>query len=353
MRLVGRAKSGYYPTPPSVIALLPSLIGNPHRHPGRLLDACAGEGAAASLLSRQLGLNPFMVELDRQRAAQCASRGGTVLRSDANECTVQREAFSLLFLNPPYDSAGHGQRTEFTWLKRWTPMLQPEGLLIYIIPERQYGETVLEYLSTYYREVSLYRFPAADYDAFQQTVFIGKRVRTPNPSQAVRTRLWSALRRHELPELGSVASPLTYEIPDLLYRGEIEFRSTWLDPEEIYAEAHDRGLWQDPHVQDLLTFHRLKPVRPLLPLRKGHLTRMITAGLYNNTTLRQGGRHWIIKGRARKQTKELSPIVDIVHTKDGPEERTQYRTIESYVPEIRAFDLTEGPTYGNYIVVDC
>jgi hypothetical protein len=232
-------------------------------------------------------------------------------------------------------------------------MLQPEGLLVYIIPERQYSETVLEYISTYYRDVSLYRFPAADYEAFQQTVFIGKRVRTPNPSQTVRNRLWAALRRQDLPELGSISATQVYEIPDLLYRGEIEFRSTWLDPEEIYGEAHERGLWQDPHVQDLLTFHHLKPVRPLLPLRKGHLTRMITAGLYNNTTLKQGGRHWIIKGRARKHTKELPPIVDIVHTKEGPEERTQYRTIESYVPEIRAFDLTEGPTYGNYIVVDC
>jgi Uncharacterised methyltransferase family (DUF6094) len=293
------------------------------------------------------------IELDRQRAAQCATRQSKVIRSDAAECKVQREAFSLLFLIPPYDSAGNGQRTEFTWLKRWTPMLQPEGLLVYIIPERQYSESVLEYLSTYYREVSLYRFPPADYEVFQQTVFIGKRVRTPNPSQTVRNRLWSALRRQDLPDLGSLAAPLQYEIPPLLYRGEIEFRSTWLDPEEIYAEAHDRGLWQEQHVQELLTFHQLKPVRPLLPLRKGHLTRMITAGLYNNTTLIQGGRHWIIKGRARKHTKELSPIVDIVQTKDGPEERTQYRTIEHYVPEIRAWNLTEGPTYGTYIAVDC
>jgi hypothetical protein len=353
MHIVGRAKAGYYPTPPSVITLIASLIANPHRHPGRLLDACAGEGVAANYLARLLGLNPFMIELDRQRAAQCASRGGTVLRSDANECKVQREAFSLLFLNPPYDSAGHGQRTEFTWLKRWTPMLQPEGLLVYIIPDRQYSESVLEYLSTYYRDVSLYRFPAAEYDIFQQTAFIGKRVRTANPSQTVRNRLWSALRHQKLPDLGSLSSPPQYDIPELRTRGEIEFRTTWLDPDEIYAEAHERGLWQDPHVQDLLTFHRLKPVRPLLPLRKGHLTRMITAGLYNNTALRQGGRYWIIKGRARKHTKELSPIVEIVHTKDGPEERTQYRTIESYVPEIRCWDLSEGPTYGAYIAVDC
>lgn len=353
MHIIGRSKSGYYPTPPSVIALIPSLITNPHHRPGRLLDPCAGEAVAASYLSTHLTLDPHVIELDRQRAARCQSRVSKVLRSDAAECKVQREAFSLLFLNPPYDSAGHGQRTEFTWLKRWTPMLQPEGLLVYIIPERQYSESVLEYLSTYYREVSLYRFPPADYDAFQQSVFIGKRVRTPNPSQTVRNRLWSALRRQDLQDLDRLTSPITYEIPDLLYRGEIEFRSTWLDPEEIYAEAHVRGLWQDPHVQDLLTFHHLKPVRPLLPLRKGHLTRMITAGLYNNTTLRQGDRRWIIKGRARKHTKELSSIVDIVHTKDGPEERTQYRTIETYVPEIRCWDLTEGPSYGNYIVVDC
>lgn len=353
MHVIGRAKSGFFPTPPSVLAAVRTLISNDETHSGRLLDPCAGDGIPIAYLAKEWALEGFAIELDRQRAAQCTAQTPNTLRSDASLCKVSREAFSALFLNPPYDAAGQGERTEYLWLKRWTPMLQPEGLLVYIIPEQQYTEKVLHYLSTYYRDVSLFRFPANEYQAFRQTVFIGKRVRTPNPSESVRRQLWRVLRDGSLPVLPETFSTPRYRIPPLLIRGEITFRTDWLDPLEIYAEAHERGLWQDRHVIDLLTFHRQKAVNPLLPLRKGHLTRLISAGLYNNMTIEQNGLRWIIKGRARKVTKELPPIVETIHTKDGSEERTQYRTIEHYVPEIRAFDVTPGPQYGRYVVVEC
>jgi len=350
MRNIGRAKSGFFPTPPSILSSISTLIANPQQHPGRFLDPCAGSGEPLHFLSDRLGLSKFGIELDRQRAATCQIDNAKILHSDAHICDVSREAFSTLFLNPPYDFAGHSERTEYLWLTRWTPMLQPEGLLIYIIQEHQYTEQVLYYLSTYYREVSLFRFPPEEYAAFHQTVFIGKRVRTPNPSETVKRQLWRVLRGNTMPILPSPTTP-RYTIPALLLRGEITFSSTWIDPTDIYTEAHEQGLWNDRHVIDLLTFERQKTINPLLPLRKGHLSRLISAGLYNNTVIEQHNHRWLIKGRARKITKELSPIVEIVHTKDGPEERTQHRTIEQYIPEIRAFDLTPGPSYGQFILI--
>lgn len=354
MRPIGRAKSGYFPTPPRIVAALTALITNTKSYSGRLLDPCAGEGVAAGLLQRHLKtVDTYAIELDKQRAAQCQSRLTHVLRSDATVTKVHREAFNLLFLNPPYDSAGHGERTEYTWLKRWTPMLQPKGIGIYVIPEHQYSEQVLEYLSSYYRDVSLYRFPQPEYDVFRQTVFIGTRVSSPNPSRTVRNHLWLALRHQQLPTLGQTVPERIYDLPDLVIRGAITFQSEWLDPLDMYEAAHTHGLWEDRFAQDLLTFHHTKAVHPLLPLRIGHLTRMIISGMFNNQTIMQHGRHWIIKGRGRKQTKELPPIVETVHTKEGPEERTQYRTMETYVPEIRAFDISEGATFGHYVTIHC
>lgn len=353
MHVAGRAKSGYFPTPPSVLSLLSTLITNPDQHQGRILDPCAGEGVGLSYLAKRLGLDGYAIELDRQRATQCSSRLTHIIRSDAGQCHVQRDAFSALFLNPPYDNAGHGERTEYLWLKRWTTALQPDGILIYLIPEHQYSESVIEYLSTFYRDISLYRFPTKDYRAFQQTIFFGKRVRHPNPSQLTRRHIWRMIRGGDIPTIGDSSQQYAYVIPPLAFRGEIDFYSTWLDPSEIYEEAHLRGLWEDPHTQELLSFERPRHTRPLLPLRKGHLTRLIVAGLFNNQTLSRNNRHWLIKGRSRKDTKELPPIEEIIHTADGPKERTQYRTIERYVPEIRAWDVTPGETFGTYIVVDC
>ncbi len=352
MHIQGRSISGFYPTPPSVLETIGSLITNTAQHPGRLLDPCAGNGIPLHYLAQTWNLSPYGIELDRQRAGQCRSGTASILHSDAKFCEVSREAFSSLFLNPPYDFAGQGVRTEELWLKRWTPMLQPDGLLIYIIQEHQFSETILYYLSNYYRDVSLFRFPREEYRAFNQAVFIGRRVRTPNPSETVKRQLWRQLRSNNLPELTTHATS-QYTVPPLLLRGEITFKTTWIDPTEIYAEAHDHGLWKDPQVTDLLTFHQHTTISPLLPLRKGHLTRLITAGLYNNTVIEHDNRRWLIKGRARKTTKELSPITEMIETKEGPEERVTLRTIEKYVPEIRAFDLTPGPNYGQFINVEC
>lgn len=352
MHIAGRSKAGFYPTPPSILSSISTLIANPEHHPGRILDPCAGDGIPLRYLSQTFGLSSFGIELDRQRAGQCRVGDASILHSDATICHVSREAFSALFLNPPYDFAGQGERTEYLWLKRWTPMLQPEGLLVYIIQEHQYTEKVLYYLSTYYREVSLFRFPPDEYDAFQQTVFIGKRVRTPNPSETIKRQLWRLLRTNSLPILPTAESP-RYTIPALLIRGEITFSSDWIDPLDIYTEAHEQGLWNDRHVTDLLNFDHHKTINPLLPLRKGHLTRLISAGLFNNTVVEHNNLKWLIKGRARKITKELSPLVEEVHTKDGPEERIQHRTIEHYIPEIRAFDLTPGPQYGRFVIIEC
>lgn len=354
MRPAGRAISGYYPTPPRVLDALRPIIINPKQKAGRLLDPCAGEGIACGYLHRHLGsFDTYAIELDKQRAAQCQSRIPHVLRSDAHGTKVQREGFSLLFLNPPYDSAGKGERTEYTWLKRWTPMLQPKGIGIYIIPESQYSESVLDYLCTYYRNISLYRFPLPEYERFQQTVFIGTRISNPNASRLVRNQLWTRIRSKQIPTIGETIPEITYEVPELLIRGSIVFESDWLDPIDMYQEAHTAGIWNDRFTQDLLTFQHTKFVQPLLPLRIGHLTRMIISGMFNNQTIYQDGKHWIIKGRGRKVTQELPPLVEIVQTKEGPEERTQYRTTEKYVPEIRAWDITTGPTFGHYVTIKC
>ena len=353
MHVAGRARAGFFPTPPTVLSGIRRFIENESGQLGRMLDPCAGNGIPLGFLAKEWKLDAFAIELDRQRAQQCTTQVTKTLRSDAHCCEVSRDAFSALFLNPPYDHAGQGERTELLWLKRWTPMLQPGGLLIYIIPEHQYTEQVLYYLSAYFRDVTLYRFPQDDYQAFKQTVFIGKRVRTANPSESVRRQLWKMLREQSVPTLPDEAIPTPYTIPPPSIRGEIVFRTSWLDPLDMYREAHEQGLWQDAHVRDLLTFPIQHTVKPLLPLRKGHLTRLISAGLYNNMTIEQNGQRWLIKGRARKITRELPPLVEVIDTKDGPEERCQFRTIESYVPELRAVDLTPGPTYGRYIVIEC
>ena len=65
-RLANIEKAGYFRLPPSVTERLVTHIAAPKD--GRLLDPCAGEGAALVALAERLHLEPFGVELHEGRA---------------------------------------------------------------------------------------------------------------------------------------------------------------------------------------------------------------------------------------------------------------------------------------------
>ncbi|MGB4873568.1 MAG: DUF6094 domain-containing protein, partial [Candidatus Promineifilaceae bacterium] len=71
-RLANIEKAGYFPLPVPVTDLLLSHIAAPHG--GRLLDPCAGEGAALVALAAGLGLDPYGVELHEDRAKTAQGR---------------------------------------------------------------------------------------------------------------------------------------------------------------------------------------------------------------------------------------------------------------------------------------
>ncbi len=68
---------------------------------------------------------------------------------------ARNEAFSILFLNPPYDFDSDDGRTELSFLKHTLPYLAAGGLLLYLIPRKRvpprYAEACFVKDPTYYR----------------------------------------------------------------------------------------------------------------------------------------------------------------------------------------------------------
>jgi hypothetical protein len=60
-------------------------------------------------------------------------------------------------------------------------------------------------------------------------------------------------------------------------------------------------VWAQPAFAEQLWPPDERPVRPLMPLRKGHLALLIAAGMLNNVVLRRNGRRVLVKGRSRKE----------------------------------------------------
>src|SRR5713226_1804499 len=105
MRASGLAKAGYYATSDQALERLVQLLA-PGAGTGvmRVLDPCAGEGHALDAVARHLDATPFAVELQRERASICRDRFPYAIWGDAFRLRLTSYAFSLLWLNPPYDA---------------------------------------------------------------------------------------------------------------------------------------------------------------------------------------------------------------------------------------------------------
>jgi hypothetical protein len=102
MRNVARLKMGYYPLPESEGVKLRALLSFPQ--PASAIDPCVGQGTALHLLTGDAEVRRYGVELDAERARIATSKGIETIQGNAFDAIAKPESFSLLYLNPPYDS---------------------------------------------------------------------------------------------------------------------------------------------------------------------------------------------------------------------------------------------------------
>ena len=304
-RIESVAKAGYYPTPPRVVEAIGRLLtpaSHGSRRTVRLLDPCAGTGEAAAVLARALAAESFGIELNEERAAAAADRLDHVLATSAFSVRLANGAFSCLFLNPPYDDDEEKRRLEHAFLMSQTRALCPGGVLVFLLPQRRLAISARS-LASHYGDFLAYRFPDPEYDAFRQTVLFARRKRSAVPDAMTQRQLeaWSSGGLATLPDAQTESTIVVPTVP----AGEILFASLFFDPMHAAAEARRRGVWVQSQLTEQLWPPDERPVRPLLPLRRGHLALLIAAGFLNNVVLDQHGQRVLVKGRTRK---ELLPV---------------------------------------------
>lgn len=301
-RIESVAKGGYYPTPARVAEaiarfLIPAPAGG--KRVARLLDPCAGTGDAAATVADALGAECFGIELNAERAEAARARLDHVLETSAFSVRLANGAFSCLFLNPPYQHDDEKRRLEHAFLTSLTRALCPGGVLIFLIPQRRLALSA-RYLASHYVGFRACRFPDPEYAAFRQMVLFAVRKPRASLDPAVQARL-EAWGQDDLPPLPEdPMDGLRFPVPALPTR-EILFASLFFDPLQAAVEARRQGVWTQPQLTEQLWPADEAPVRPLMPLRKGHLALLIAAGMLNNIVLNQGGHQVLVKGRAYKE----------------------------------------------------
>ncbi len=225
-----------------------------------------------------------------------------MLATSAFSVRLANGAFSVLYLNPPYAEDDEQRRLEHAFLTAMTRALCPGGVLEFVISQRRLAVSA-RYLASHNASFAVYRFPDPEFAAFHQIVLFAVRKTHAAHDAGAQAQLegWSAGELLPLPEAPSNAPIAVPSLPT----GDILFGSLFFDPRQALAEAQRRGVWAQPQLAEQLWPIEERPVRPLMPLRRGHLALLIAAGFLNNVLLCAGDRRMLVKGRVHK---ELVPV---------------------------------------------
>ena len=314
-RLESLATGGYFPTPPEVVARIAARI-RPTSHGDRvavrLLDPCAGTGSALHQLASAIGGETYGVELEADRYEEAAQILDHALPGSAFSARIEEGGFSCLFLNPPYDLDLEARRLEHTFLTGTTKLLCAGGLLIYIVPQRRLA-TSARYLASHYQDLACWRFPDGLFESFEQVVVVGTRREQPVTATAARDTVegWALEPLPPLPKVGDVRQQRALPV---LPAGDVLFTSFTFDPDEAASEARRSGVWTHAALVERLWPPEDRRVRPLMPLRRGHLAVMVAAGFIDSLVLESGHRRLLVKGRTYKVSVPVyspDPEVDV------------------------------------------
>ena len=277
MRTVARLKLGYYPLPPDEGSRLRQLLTYPSE-PVSVLDPCAGTGIALLQLTDNANTNRYAVELDADRARLANDSGIETIHANIFDVHAKVESFSLLYLNPPYDSevsSFDNKRMELLFLRRTLRWLVNGGILLMVVPHGQLQECV-PLLSEAFTQFSVFRLSDPESERFDQVVLLAVRTRiTAAAYESNRQKLIEAIWKQPLPVLSGSETP--YHVPpspptQMVHRG--------LPLDELEDLAIASAAWNKTR-SFLLPKEESSVGRPITPLHGGHVGLLCTAGLLN------------------------------------------------------------------------
>ncbi|WP_025806367.1 DUF6094 domain-containing protein [Pseudomonas chlororaphis] len=356
------AKAGYYPTDEATLERTLNALA-PAAGPLCIIDPCAGEGAAIAEAAHTLGreqVQAYAVEYDAERAEHARQLVDHCIQGDLMDTIISRQAFGLMWLNPPYgdlakDANGNlgyqGQgrpRLEKLFYQRCLPLLQYDGLLVFIVPYSVLDAELVGWLTRHFVDLRIYR---AVETQFKQVVIYGRRVRqrdqSTDASRSARAQLLQIgqglLEAQELPS----AWPFQpYVVPASLSEPEHFYRVT-MEPGQFADEIHRlQGLW--PSIDTYLGASQQSLRPPARALSQWHLALALAAGAISGVVQSKAGRVLVVKGDTHK---EKSLTREYTERDDGSVAETRILT-DRFIPVIRAWDMTPGSaTHGQVLTI--
>ncbi|MBN8590622.1 MAG: hypothetical protein J0M33_02645 [Anaerolineae bacterium] len=285
-RASSKAIMGYLPIEERHYPALLSLV-QPATLAHRLLDPFAGEGAFLEAAARAWNLTPYANELDGERAAACISRFGAkqAVRCDVERLLASNNAFSVAWLNPPYDHdplLKDSKRVEFAYLRHAWKWLQDGGLALWCIYAHHITEDAALFLARHSRAVDVWALPGKHLGEYDQVVVAAVKGDNPHPEP-----LYNAiLAQKAAPRPLTVQSEPVYKLPPPPTISRFVFAPDVIDPEQGLRLIQEGGAWKSNGFQALLDVPPPQAqIQPVVAPRPGHLALVLAAGVANGAVL--------------------------------------------------------------------
>ena len=318
------AKAGYYPLSTEHLPGIAALI-TPGA--GRILDPCAGEGAALQHLASAWTLTPYANELDHVRAASCREKFGALnaVQGDLRELRASRHVFSVLCCNPPYShdvtESRTDKRTELALLKASWKWLQVEGLVLWVVYDYHLHDNphALKFLATHCSTVEVYKLPGLHLRTYQQIVVVGRKLHpTAVNYDDLETRTASLKAKFdEAPQLVVHEKPV-YKMPDPPNVQQFRFAPAKLTPDFALQAVQENGVHSTGRYQKLIAPPPPETLeRPITLPKAAQVLMLIVSGFTNGITLQMNdGRTVMVRGTIQK-TRALSDEEEILDATTG------------------------------------
>ena len=317
-RLESNKKMGYYPTPEKTLYHIRQWIDGGSKT-GHYLDPCCGEGRALDYISTFL-VKTWGVELDIERAYKSSECLQKVIQCSIFDAHISSKSMGLLWLNPPYDNHLDGERVEMKFLKHSIKWLCDDGILVFIVPEHVLEKSAYrQWIGEHFYDVEVMRIHREDYPRFKQAVLLGRK--------RIKREEGKVLQKPTYRHIEEVEIVRTYTVPDTV-EPEVFRSSEAVTDEEIGGNRSN----VISIIKDLAGHEDKGEIRPLFPLKKGHLVSLITAGYLDGKVYNPDGSFIVVKGYSDRIRKTQ-------------EEDDKHITTHTYSTGIRVIDPNQGGWY--------
>jgi ABC-type oligopeptide transport system ATPase subunit len=288
------AKMGYYPVDPRFTEQIASMF-RPSPDGGRILDPCAGEGAALWDFSTAFKMQPYANELDPDRAKACVEAFGEkyVINDDAANLRITGQSFPFVWCNPPYSTnvmqeVGDTKRVEVAFLKKSVDWVQWNGgILAWCVYSHHVTENALEWLARRSKSIDVWAWGDEKHLGRYTQVIVIAVLGRPNHDPAQYAHAIVEDVKAGNIQTAFVHEQPIYEIPAQKKVDSFVFSRKNLPPAEKLVLHHRYGVVNMASFQAQFRVESgERVIRPIVTPRKRQLAVIIASGILNGVVIK-------------------------------------------------------------------